>query len=224
MCKEYGGKPSVDLLQAFLNLGQAGNWLTLSNRGGPGIPKALTKPITHIEGWKGNFFFIENKIVPSEYLELLLENNKLDKKYFKDLVPTHVREDPLYNQIATYPCNVQTFPDPILYLAGLKTSWKHRAVEGVDGEFHFLPEGGLNDEGSSPSTKSVNNEAPEIDVEPLNTVHPTRFPENIGDSDDAPLEQDKVTLIECTNAEKTQNQRVNASSKATGKRKQTAEL
>ncbi|GKB27428.1 hypothetical protein Tco_0866829 [Tanacetum coccineum] len=88
MYKAYGGEPSVDLLQAFLNLGPAGNWLTLSNRGGFGIPKALTKPIIHIEGWKGSFFFIKNKIVPSEYPELFLENNKLDKKYFKDMIPT----------------------------------------------------------------------------------------------------------------------------------------
>ncbi|GKE05221.1 hypothetical protein Tco_1397239 [Tanacetum coccineum] len=47
---EYGGEPNVDLLRAFLNIGPAGDWLTLSNRGSSGIPKALTKPITHIEG------------------------------------------------------------------------------------------------------------------------------------------------------------------------------
>ncbi|GKD24476.1 hypothetical protein Tco_1230690 [Tanacetum coccineum] len=82
MCKAYRGEPSVDLLRAFLNLGPAGDWLTLSNRGGSGVPKAVTKPITHIEGWKGSFFYIENKIVPSKYLELPLEDNKLDKKSF----------------------------------------------------------------------------------------------------------------------------------------------
>ncbi|GJY19300.1 hypothetical protein Tco_0390791 [Tanacetum coccineum] len=156
----YGGEPSVDLLRAFLNLGPAGNWLTLCNKGHFGIPKALTKPITHLEGWKGNFFFIENKLIPSEYLELLLEDNKLDKKSFKDIIPLQAREDPLYNQIATYPCNVWTFPDPILYLTGLKTSWEHSPknpiiyhhgremdlrsfmMEGVDGEFNFIPESG----------------------------------------------------------------------------------
>ncbi|GKE65548.1 hypothetical protein Tco_1519709 [Tanacetum coccineum] len=73
MCKAYSGEPSLDLLQAFLNLGPVGDWLTLSNRGGSGIPKALTKPVTHIEGWKGSFCFIENKIVPSKYAELLIE-------------------------------------------------------------------------------------------------------------------------------------------------------
>ncbi|GJV50751.1 hypothetical protein Tco_1446492 [Tanacetum coccineum] len=184
MCKAYGGEPSVDLLRAFLNLGPAGNWLTLSNRGGSDVPKALTKPITHLEGWKGSFFFIENKIIPFKYPALLLEDNKLDKKSFEDIIPLQAREDPLYNNISTYPCNVRTFPNPILYLAGLKTSWKHSPkkpiiyhhereidvrsfmMEGVDGEFNFLPEGGLDEEGN---------------------LLLLEYAENIGDSDDALL-------------------------------------
>ncbi|GJY06686.1 hypothetical protein Tco_0373740 [Tanacetum coccineum] len=96
-------------------------------------------------------------------------------------------------------------------------------MEGIDGEFHFIPEGGVGDEGSSPSTRSVNNKALTIDAEPLTVVYPSEFAKNIGDSDDASSEQDEVSLIECTNVEKTQNQRVSASSKAAGKRKQTAE-
>ncbi|GJR63219.1 hypothetical protein Tco_1505381 [Tanacetum coccineum] len=83
--------------------------------------------------------------------------------------------------------------------------------------------GGVGDEGSSPSTRSVNNKALTIDAEPLTVVYPSEFAKNIGDSDDASSEQDEVSLIECTNVEKTQNQRVSASSKAAGKRKQTAE-
>ncbi|GJY62636.1 hypothetical protein Tco_0464096, partial [Tanacetum coccineum] len=61
----YKGEPSVDLLRAFLNLGPASNWLTLSNRSGPGVPKAVTKPITHIESWKG-YFNILAKLIPFE--------------------------------------------------------------------------------------------------------------------------------------------------------------
>ncbi|GJW47365.1 hypothetical protein Tco_0079011, partial [Tanacetum coccineum] len=44
----YGGEPTVDLLWSFLNLGPAGDWLTLSNRGSADVPKALPKPITHL--------------------------------------------------------------------------------------------------------------------------------------------------------------------------------
>nr|GEZ07380.1 hypothetical protein [Tanacetum cinerariifolium] len=219
-CKAYGGEPSIDLLRASLKLGPAGNLLTLSNKGGSGIPRALIKPITHIEGWKSSFFFIKNKIVPSEYPKLL-ENNMLDKKFLKDVVPIHAREDPLYNQITTYPCNVRTFSDPILYLAGLKTSLKHKMdfksfiVEEVDDEFHFLPDGGVNDEGISPSTKSVNNEALVIDAEPLTAAIgkkkqiigscgkerwqkvrrvPTQVSKAAGDTSD-PLDVDSVSLI-----------------------------
>nr|GEX87100.1 uncharacterized mitochondrial protein AtMg00810-like [Tanacetum cinerariifolium] len=64
------------------------------------VPKALFKPITHLENWKDSFFFIENKIIPSDYPELLLGENKLDKKSFKDKVPLHPDMDPLYDQIA----------------------------------------------------------------------------------------------------------------------------
>nr|GEV26265.1 retrovirus-related Pol polyprotein from transposon TNT 1-94 [Tanacetum cinerariifolium] len=104
MCKAYGGEPSVDLLRAFLNLGPASNWLTLSNR-------------------------------------------ELDFRSF--------------------------------------------IMEGIDGESHFIPEGGAGDEGSSPSTKFVNNEALVIDVDPLTVVHPLEFAENIkfGDSYKAPPEE-----------------------------------
>ncbi|GKG01863.1 hypothetical protein Tco_0306568, partial [Tanacetum coccineum] len=61
----YGVKPTVNLLQSFLNLGPAGDWLTLSNRGGVDVSKALIKPITHLGNWKDSFFYIENKITPS---------------------------------------------------------------------------------------------------------------------------------------------------------------
>ncbi|GKB39412.1 hypothetical protein Tco_0884354 [Tanacetum coccineum] len=91
MCKAYRGELSVDLLRSFLNLGPAGDWLTLSNRGSADVPN----------------------------------ENKLDKKSFKDKVPLHPEMDPLYDQIATYPCIVRNFLDPILYLAGLKTTWEH---------------------------------------------------------------------------------------------------
>ncbi|GJQ94457.1 hypothetical protein Tco_0005596 [Tanacetum coccineum] len=145
MCKAYNSEPNLDLLRAFLNLGPTGNWLTLSNR------------------------------VPSKYPELFLEDNKLDKKSFKDVIPQHVQDDPVYNLIATYPVYIWTFLDLILYLACLKTSWEHTPknpiiyyhredfrsfmMEGVDGEFHFSPEGGVgNKEADSPSMIFINNE------------------------------------------------------------------
>ncbi|GKC58509.1 hypothetical protein Tco_1086107 [Tanacetum coccineum] len=101
--------------------------------------------------------------------------------------------------------------------------FKSFMVEGVNGEFHFLSAGGVNDEGCSPSTKSINNEALVIDVEPLTSVHPLEFDENIGDSDDAPSEKDEITFIDRSIVDKAQNQKVGASLKANGKRKQITE-
>ncbi|GKF21186.1 hypothetical protein Tco_0069824 [Tanacetum coccineum] len=82
-------------------------------------------PSSFLEPRSCCFFYIDNKIVPYEYPKLLLEDNKLDKKSFKDVISQHAQEDPLYHQISTYPCNVRTFLDPILCLVGLKTSWKY---------------------------------------------------------------------------------------------------
>ncbi|GKC70363.1 hypothetical protein Tco_1116246, partial [Tanacetum coccineum] len=89
-------------------------------------------------------------------------------------------------------------------------------IEGIDGEFHFEPEGGVGDgEGSSPSIRSVNNEAPVIDHEPHNSAPPSQFAENIRDSNDAPSKNDVV--------DEARNRKLGKSSKATRKRKHIAE-
>ncbi|GJU42608.1 putative RNA-directed DNA polymerase [Tanacetum coccineum] len=176
------------------------------------------RPSSRIRGLE-SFFYIENRMVLSEYPELLLKDNKIDKKSFKDTIPHHVQTDPLYNLIATYLVHVRTFPDPILYLVGLKTSWEHSPkkpiihyrgkemdfksfmMEGINGEFHFSPEGGVdNEEQDSPSM----------------------FAKNMTDSDNAPSKKDEVILTDHSVAEKAKNQKVGTSSKVAGKRKQAA--
>ncbi|GJZ94787.1 hypothetical protein Tco_0666990 [Tanacetum coccineum] len=75
--------------------------------------------------------------------------------------------------------------------------FKSFMMEGINGEFHFEPEGGIGDgEGSSPSTRSVNNEILVINVDPLNSVPPSKVVENIGDSDDASLDKDVADEVE----------------------------
>ncbi|GJT88691.1 hypothetical protein Tco_1070408 [Tanacetum coccineum] len=181
--------------------------------GGTDVLKALLKPITHLGNWKVSFIFIENKIIPSDYPELLLDKNKLDKKSFKDKVLLHPKTDPLYGQIATYPCIVQTFPDPILYLAGLKTTWKHSPkrpviyhrgqemdfrsfmLEGVDGKLNFLHAKGVSEGQNSPFMKYLNNDAPMIDATPLSSVYPSNIVENVVDYDDPSYGEDEQTLV-----------------------------
>ncbi|GJQ99189.1 hypothetical protein Tco_0522174 [Tanacetum coccineum] len=105
----------------------------------------------------------------------------------------------------------------------LEMDFRSFMMERIDGEFNFLPEGYLNDEGSSPSSKSVNNEAPAIDAEPITDVPPLRFTKNIGNSDDAPPKKDEVALIGHSVPNEQQNPQVGTSSKADGKRKQVVE-
>nr|GFA31214.1 hypothetical protein [Tanacetum cinerariifolium] len=58
-------------------------------------------------------------------------------------------------------------------------------IQGVDGEFSFLPEGGLDEGQDSPSVKFVNNNIPVVDAKPISAVHP----------DNASHENDDLTLI-----------------------------
>ncbi|GJX99209.1 hypothetical protein Tco_0356228 [Tanacetum coccineum] len=88
-------------------------------------------------------------------------------------------------------------------------------MEWIDGEFHFEPEGGFgNGEGSSPSTKYVNNEAQVIDVEPLNSSPPLKVAENIEDSYDLFVKKDVTDEV----------RKVGKSSKVIGKWRQIPSL
>ncbi|GKD74279.1 hypothetical protein Tco_1332561, partial [Tanacetum coccineum] len=104
-----------------------------------------------------------------------------------------------------------------LRAGGEEMDFKSFIMEGVDDEFNFLSEGGLNESERPPSIKSVNNEAPVVDAELITVVHPSEFAKNIGDSDDAPSENDEMTLI---GHSKPHNLEVGTSSKDIGKRKQ----
>nr|GFD54456.1 hypothetical protein [Tanacetum cinerariifolium] len=68
----------------------------------------------------------------------------------------------------------------------------------IDGKFKFLPEGCIDDNECSPSLKSVNNEAPIIDVKPLMSVHPSDFVEDVVYSDDASVRDNKNPLVGTT--------------------------
>nr|GFD57619.1 hypothetical protein [Tanacetum cinerariifolium] len=66
-------------------------------------------------------------------------------------------------------------------------------VGGIDGKFHFEPEGAFaGGEGNSPSNGFVNNEAPVINVASLNSSLPPHVAENVKDSNDVSLREDIV--------------------------------
>ncbi|GJU89497.1 hypothetical protein Tco_1301920 [Tanacetum coccineum] len=125
MCKAYGYEPSVDLFRGFLNLCQAGKLLTFAKRSEKHVPNLLPKVITRIEGWYEWFFYVQDSIIPAKYSHLLFDKNKLDSKSFKDKLPPNVEENLMFQRLGRYPTSVRVFPDPILFLAGLKSSWEH---------------------------------------------------------------------------------------------------
>ncbi|GJX64381.1 hypothetical protein Tco_0298724 [Tanacetum coccineum] len=73
--------------------------------------------------------------------------------------------------------------------------FKSFMVQGVDGKFNFLHAGGLDEGQGSPSMKSVNNEMPVVDTEPIYVVHPPTFAKNLIDSSNASHENDDLTPV-----------------------------
>ncbi|GJT97607.1 hypothetical protein Tco_1093125 [Tanacetum coccineum] len=68
-------------------------------------------------------------------------------------------------------------------------------LEGIDGEFNFLPAEGVSEGRNSPSAKSMNNDAPMISATPLSSVYPSNIVENVADSDDPSYGEDEQTLV-----------------------------
>ncbi|GJS50233.1 hypothetical protein Tco_0600354 [Tanacetum coccineum] len=115
MCKAYDCEPSVELFRGFFNLCKAGSWLTFQKRSEKHIPSLLAKVITRIEGWHQCFFFIQDTIVPFKFPQLLLKENMLDVKSFKDKLPSGIEQNPQFQCLGRYPASARAFDDPILF-------------------------------------------------------------------------------------------------------------
>ncbi|GJT94129.1 gypsy type transposase [Tanacetum coccineum] len=87
-CEAYDYEPSVELFHGFINLCKAGSWLTVQKRSEKHIQSLLAIVITRIEGWHHRFLFIQDTIVPSKFPQLLLKENMLNVKSFKDELPS----------------------------------------------------------------------------------------------------------------------------------------
>ncbi|GJY70605.1 hypothetical protein Tco_0474308 [Tanacetum coccineum] len=115
----------LPLTEFFCKVLEYSQWLTFAKRSEKHIPDLLPKVITRIEGWHELFFYVRDSIIPSKYPQLLSEQYKLDLKSFKDKLPLNIEENPMFQRLSRYPTSVRVFPDPILFLAGLKPSWEH---------------------------------------------------------------------------------------------------
>ncbi|GKB44733.1 hypothetical protein Tco_0889675 [Tanacetum coccineum] len=176
MCKAYGCEPSVQLFKGFFDLFPGGTWLTFAKRPEKHISNLLPKVITRIEGWKGRFFFAQDFIVPVDCPELLSKDNRWDTKPFKDKLPGMIHENSFFQRLGRYPINVWTFPDPILFLAGLITFWEH--------DLSFPPKEMSPNFGTGSPSVSINTELPLVEVEPLDEAGMEQLVENVADSGD----------------------------------------
>ncbi|GKB84193.1 hypothetical protein Tco_0956465, partial [Tanacetum coccineum] len=102
--------------------------LTFAKRSEKHVVNFLPKVITLIEGWHEWFFYVQDSIIPAKYSQILSEQNKLDSKSFKDKLPPNIEENPMFHRLGRYPTSVRVFPDPILFLAGLKPSWEYEVA------------------------------------------------------------------------------------------------
>ncbi|GJV13150.1 hypothetical protein Tco_1354691 [Tanacetum coccineum] len=118
-CEAYDYEPSIELFRGFFNLCKAGSWLTFQKRSKKHISSLFAKVITRIEGWHQRFLFIQDTIVPSKFPQLLLKDNMLDVKSFKDKLPSSIEHSPQFQILGRYPVSARAFDDPILFLAGL---------------------------------------------------------------------------------------------------------
>ncbi|GJX17096.1 hypothetical protein Tco_0217928 [Tanacetum coccineum] len=123
-------------------------------------------------------------IISSKYPQLLLDENRLNSKSFKDKLPPNIDENPYFQHFGRYPTRVRVFDDPILFLAGLKPSWvfgqqrlaiimgdKEMAFRNFiytedNDDLAFLPKESSSGFGTGSPSASVNTELPKGVEEP----------------------------------------------------------
>ena len=142
VCKAYGYEPMLNVLRGFINLCPGGDWLTLGKRSEPDVPCLITKPFANIRKWKGLFFYVQDTIIPPKYPALLDKDFRFDEKRFDDPLPHFVRSYPLYQRLERHPFDVQTFPEPILFMAGIVDHWEGSPLKpGImcEGKSMYIP-------------------------------------------------------------------------------------
>ncbi|GJY23348.1 hypothetical protein Tco_0397006 [Tanacetum coccineum] len=78
---------------------------------------------------------------------------------------------------------------------GQEMDFRNFMLGGVDGELNFLPANVASEGQSSPSAKSVNNNALVIDVAPLSSGYPSNVVENVAGEASTPLDVDSDSDI-----------------------------
>ncbi|GJW85313.1 hypothetical protein Tco_0158458 [Tanacetum coccineum] len=160
-----------------------GKWDDLDGDGERGfdyLTFALVSSKAHHEGCRAS----RDSIISSKYPQLLLDENMLNLKSFKDKLPPNIDENPYFQRLGRYPTSVRVFDDPIIFLAGLKPSWefgqqRHAIIMGSkemafrnfiytedDDDLAFLPKEPSPGFGTGSPSALVNTELPKDFKEP----------------------------------------------------------
>ncbi|GJY27566.1 hypothetical protein Tco_0403333 [Tanacetum coccineum] len=161
----------------------------------------------------------------NECPKLLSKDNRWDKRSFKDKIPPSIHENPLYQCLGRHPVNVRTFPDPILFLAGLKPSWEHGQQRPAmvfggkemdfrnfmfaedDEDMSFLlrePSPGF---GTSSPSASINNEPPSLEIEPLDSANPEQLVKNTADSGGSLVREEMPIIVQTGSSSRSTRQK-----------------
>ncbi|GKD91671.1 hypothetical protein Tco_1367178 [Tanacetum coccineum] len=143
----------------------------------------------------------------------------------------------MYQRLARHPVNVQSLPDPILFLAGLKMSWEHSPKRHAifvgrkemafrnfmftedDEEMYFHPcEPSLGFGCGSPSA-SINNEPTLLKVEPLDSVNPDKLFDNTPHFRGSPIREEMPIIGSVAERMNNKKYRTKGSTKPLVKRK-----
>ncbi|GJW12697.1 hypothetical protein Tco_1578524 [Tanacetum coccineum] len=102
---------------------------------------------------------------------------------------------------------------------GIEMDFRSFMIQGINGEFNFLPEGGFDDNQGSFSMKSVNNKTPIINTEPISAMLPKNVVDNIIDSSNTSSDDELPSVHPPTSS----FLKVGEKLKAMGKRKLAAD-
>ncbi|GJR20503.1 hypothetical protein Tco_0969030 [Tanacetum coccineum] len=117
-------------------VGPAGDWLTFQKRPGSGIPTLFGNSMSNIPSWKSKFIFVKETLISDLYPGLITDFCH-GQGSFAYPYPTEPFDEALWNHLRRHTLEAETFPEPILYLAGLSSSWEHALSNPsifVDGE------------------------------------------------------------------------------------------
>ncbi|GJR56623.1 hypothetical protein Tco_1407144 [Tanacetum coccineum] len=135
----------------------------------------------------GKFFYIEDTVVPNDYLELLFEDNRLDKTSFKDSILYPIQMDFRNFMIPGDDAEMRFNPRdvaslaPCLYYCSsclIEMAFGNFMIPGDDAEMRFMPREPTGKYVTRSPTSSINKETFIVSTEHVASANPKQLAEN----------------------------------------------